>query len=373
MGASHFGRNTWRIEFAQTSSSLRAICQNGMVSCVLVHMGVCLIITLQKVIVENEAGLIMLLENKKQENTKQIQNYLQEVSQDLDSDIFVFSADITQSNVDFFIKEIRNFPKLKSNIVLILTTFGGDPDAAFRMAKFVKKNYKNFILFIFGYCKSAGTLLAIAANKIVMSDFGELGPLDIQVPKEGDLRRESGLNIQQSLKVIREEAPKIYSQCLFDILDLDPERETIPLKVVENLAVSIAIGLLKPISGQIDPARLGELDRQTRIAMEYGYRLNPNREKIIKRLTSDYPSHSFVIDYDEAQELFGDCVRKPTGAEYNLEKYIFDVVRQPVDFIGSIEKLLEKLSERKGDRNSESYNSSNHTFVQEDIKVVPPA
>jgi hypothetical protein len=178
----------------------------------------------------------------------------------------------------------------------------------------------------------------------------------ILLAKEGDIRRESGLNIQQSLKVIREEAPKIYAQCLFDILELDPQRETFSLKVVEDLAVSMAIGLLTPIISQIDPARLGELDRQTRIAMEYGERLNPKREETIASLTSDYPSHSFVIDLDEAQQLFGDCVRKPTEAESDLENYIFEFVRQPVDFIGNIEKLLEKVAQTNSDRQNEHSN-----------------
>ena len=32
------------------------------------------------------------------------------------------------------------------------------------------------------HCKSAGTLLALGADEIIMSNLSELGPLDIQLP-----------------------------------------------------------------------------------------------------------------------------------------------------------------------------------------------
>ncbi len=296
---------------------------------------------------------MLLKENTNLKEKEELQKYLQQIPEQWDSDIFIFSHEIFHGSVNYLIQEIKNNFNKRNNISLLLTTNGGEPDAAFRMAKFLKKEYNKFTIFVFGYCKSSGTLLALGANEIVMSDFGELGPLDTQVAKEGDLRRESGLNLKQSLKLIREEVPKIFKDCLLAILDLDPDKSTIPLKVMEDIAASIAGSLLQPILTQIDPARLGEIDRATTIAMKYGERLNPTQIKAIETLTSNYPSHSFVIDYDEASKLFGDCIKRPiTEAEKNLERYLekyeFDIMRNPSGFIGTLEELLTKDSIAEG-------------------------
>ncbi|WP_071191328.1 hypothetical protein [Trichormus sp. NMC-1] len=56
----------------------------------------------------------------------------------------------------------------------------------------------------------------------------------------------------------------------------------------------------------------------------------------IKNLIYNYPSHSFVIDYKEAEELF-QCVREPTDLESNIEQLIFHLVRRPIDIIDKLQ------------------------------------
>jgi hypothetical protein len=270
--------------------------------------------------------------------------HLQTILQALNADVFIYSGDITPENTDYLIKKIKQRPNRKTHLALVLTTYGGSPDAAYRLSKFLQKTYEKITLLVFGYCKSAGTMIAIGAHEIVMSDFGELGPLDIQVTKEGDLRRESSLNIQQSLAVLRQEAPQMFQECLIGIIDVDPEK-FIPLKDAEEVAATMAIGLLKPIADQIDPTRLGELSRHTEIVMEYGKRLNPERHEAVDRLISDYPSHEFVIDYDEARKLLGDVVRLPNESETQLEAFLmefaYEVVREPIQsHIVSLDELI---------------------------------
>lgn len=69
---------------------------------------------------------------------------------------------------------------------------------------------------------------------------------------------------------------------------------------------------------QIDPNRLGEMQRAMRIAQEYGYRLNQSSQSLrngaLDNLIAGYPSHSFVIDRKEAATLFS-SVRPPTNSE----------------------------------------------------------
>ncbi|MBE9216404.1 SppA protein [Plectonema cf. radiosum LEGE 06105] len=283
------------------------------------------------------------------ENKKQLIRCIEFISEELDADAFLYSAEITDINADTLINEIKETSPKRDNIVLILTTYGGDPDAAFRIARYIKRKYQKFTLFVFGSCKSAGTLLALGADEIVMSDFGELGPLDVQVTKDDDFRSESVLDIQQALSVIGSQAFEMFESYLLKLIS--GTQALITTRTAADIASSMAVNLLSPISSQIDPLRLGEMNRLMNIALAYGQRLKPESIEVIKNLIYNYPSHSFVIDYEEAKKLFDD-VREPMDLEYELEEMILPLVRKPSsqEIILNLEKLNEEYAENS-DRN----------------------
>ena len=287
------------------------------------------------------------------ENKKQLIRSIEFVSSELDADAFLYSAEITDLNADKLINEIKQTSPKRDNVALIMTTYGGDPDAAFRIARYIKRKYNKFTLFVFGYCKSAGTLLALGADEIVMSDFGELGPLDVQVTKDDDFRSESVLDIQQAMSVIGSQAFEMFESYLLNLIS--GTQALITTKTAADIASSMAVDLLSPIPSQIDPLRLGEMNRLMNIALAYGKRLKPQGIEVIKNLIYNYPSHSFVIDYEEAKTLF-DCVREPDDLELELEEIILPLVRKPssIEIILNLEKLNEKYEENlyrnNGDR-----------------------
>ena len=268
-------------------------------------------------------------------------NSVQEITSELEADIFLYSAAISDVNADKLINEIKQTLPKRNNVALIMTTYGGDPDAAFRIARYLRRKYKHFTLFVFGYCKSAGTLLALGADEIVISDFGELGPLDIQVTKDDDFRSESGLDIQQALSVISSQAFEMFESYFLDIIS--SSQAAITTKTAADIASSMAVELLSPISSQIDPLRVGEMNRLMNIALAYGQRLKPQGIEVIRDLIYNYPSHSFAIDFEEAEKLF-DTVREPYEAELSLEEAIFPLVRKPAstDVIVNLETLIEE-------------------------------
>ncbi|MDJ0774298.1 MAG: hypothetical protein QNJ49_12895 [Mastigocoleus sp. MO_167.B18] len=283
-------------------------------------------------------------------------NSVQEITSELEADIFLYSAAISDVNADKLINEIKQTIPKRNNVALIMTTYGGDPDAAFRIARYLKRKYKHFTLFVFGYCKSAGTLLALGADEIVMSDFGELGPLDIQVTKDDDFRSESGLDIQQALSVISSQAFEMFESYFLDIIS--SSQAAITTKTAADIASSMAVELLSPISSQIDPLRVGEMNRLMNIALAYGQRLKPQGIEVIRDLIYNYPSHSFAIDFEEAEKLF-DTVREPYEAELSLEEAIFPLVRKPAstDVIVNLETLIEE----DDDNQAENYRGSEET------------
>ncbi|MDY6897518.1 MAG: ATP-dependent Clp protease proteolytic subunit [Cyanobacteriota bacterium] len=296
------------------------------------------------------------------ENKKQLIRCVEFVAEELDADIFLYSAEITDLNADKLINQIKETSPKRENVVLIMTTYGGDPDAAFRIARYIKRKYDKFSLFVFGYCKSAGTLLALGADEIVISDFGELGPLDVQVTKDDDFRSESVLDIQQAMSVIGSQAFEMFESYLLNLIS--GTQALITTKTAADIASSMAVNLLSPIPSQIDPLRLGEMNRLMNIALAYGQRLKPEGIEVIKNLIYNYPSHSFVIDYEEAKKLF-DCVREPDDLELELEEMIFPLVRKPAST--EIILNLENLSE--DEENSGRNNSDRERDAEESVST----
>lgn len=102
--------------------------------------------------------------------------YLDEIN----ADGFLYSGPINRDSADRLVKLIDSRSERRKNVCFFITTFGGDPNAAYRIGRAFKKNYGegNILAVIGGYCKSAGTLLVLCADEIAFGCFGELGPLD---------------------------------------------------------------------------------------------------------------------------------------------------------------------------------------------------
>jgi hypothetical protein len=114
----------------------------------------------------------------------------------------------------------------------------------------------------------------------------------------------------------------------------------ISTKLAAELATNISTTVHGKIYEQIDPVQLGALERAMMIAHEYGKRLKSSNVKndALDRLASGYSSHSFVIDINEARQLF-DNVREPTEKEEELGECISFATRDEPDGQTFVEKL----------------------------------
>ena len=233
------------------------------------------------------------------------------------ADVYVYSAGITDAFANNLIEKVRSATNRRPNAILALSTVGGSPDAAYRIARCIKRHYAVFTLHVFGACYSAGTLIAIGANEIVMSEFGQLGPLDVQLADKSEfLGQTPGLDVSQALATLSGSAFDIFTSHFFN---LSPGR-SISTQLAREIAATLTQGIIEPIASQIDPLLLGRVDRSMRIAEAYTTRLNPAFRNI-DRLVRGYPSHEFVIDLAEAHEIFGN-VRSPQPAESAFENLL---------------------------------------------------
>jgi hypothetical protein len=247
------------------------------------------------------------------------------------ADGFLYSGPINRDNADRLVKLIDSRPDRRENACIFITTFGGDPNAAYRIGRALKANYRegNILAVLGGYCKSAGTLLALCAGELAFGCFGELGPLDTQIDKPNEiLGAESGLDLFQTLEQINESSFESFEQQMINIIR--HSSGAITTKVAAEIASSLTVGIFSPISAQVDPLRLGIARRAIQIGLAYGNRLKSDNVKprTVEKLVNDYPAHGFVIDQNEASELFKN-VRGFDDGEARVYEIIDGVLRIP--------------------------------------------
>lgn len=214
---------------------------------------------------------------------------------------------------------------------LILVTNGGDANAAYKIGRYLQQKYESVTVVISGLCKSAGTLLAISASELVFTPYGELGPLDVQTLKPDspfDLR--SGLNISEALYAIEQRAKDTYHSMVGGIIEAS--QGVFSIQTATDAASEMVGALYSPLFGRIDPEEVGSRARDMRISEYYATRLNQKWSNLkvpqIHNLVMSYPSHSFVIDSEEAKALF-ENVRMAKKEEMNLVENLGELSRLP--------------------------------------------
>lgn len=233
-----------------------------------------------------------------------------------DTDVYVYTGEVERKghlSLTNAIDKRKEVLGLKDNVLFCIATFGGNPDAGYRIGRALQHNYKHITILILGPCKSAGTLIAVAAHKLIIGDMGELGPLDIQLKKNDEIGElSSGLVIQTALEELKDCALSAFRSYLVNI----KLRNQISTKMSADIAAKLTEALVSPMASQIDPIKLGEHQRAMTIALSYGNRLNGHsknlKENSLRKLIASYPAHGFVIDRKEARELFGE-VESPNG------------------------------------------------------------
>jgi hypothetical protein len=219
----------------------------------------------------------------------------------------------------------------KAKVLLLLTSYGGDAHAAYRIARCLVQNYHDekadsaktgeVIIFVNSVCASAGTLITLAADRLILGDHAQLGPLDVQLRKPDEVgERTSGLTPIQALKFLEGETTKFF-RAQFRALRfqgmLPFSSETLSTEMAADTSAKLASGLLAKLYEQIDPLRLAEYDRKNKIAEHYGDRIKSKNVKAgtVTQLLEAYPSHECCIDPVEAKELF-ERIERP---QKNLE------------------------------------------------------
>ena len=232
----------------------------------------------------------------------------QKIESELDTKLIAFvtgnrpnaETQIDDDCIDYIADILDEFGEVKS-ITLLIHTLGGDPNAAWRLTNHIKMNCDEFNLIVPSIALSAGTLIALGADRIIMPNRAVLGPIDPSIFHElGPSIESKGSNEELHISV----------EDLYGFLHLAKNELSI---TDQNTLGSILVEL----SARLHPLAIGSVYRVRAQIQDLARSLlkshnQPNKEieKIIDFLCIKSGSHSHTINRKEA-ELLGLKVVQP--------------------------------------------------------------
>lgn len=199
-------------------------------------------------------------------------------------------------------------------ISLYLYTRGGETLSAWSLVNLIRNFCKDFEVIIPFHCHSAGTLICLGANRIIMTKQATLGPIDPSI--NGIMNPQVNINNKNVKVPVSVEFVNGYLEMV-----------TKELKIKNNHALST---IITNLSNQIHPLSLGEVQRsKTQIQMlarkllKYQKINRKKQNEIIKFLCKESGSHDYTIYRREAKEDLGLNIEKPDDNLYKIIKEIF--------------------------------------------------
>jgi hypothetical protein len=232
---------------------------------------------------------------------------------------FFFCSDVSRYSLVLFRKELRDYldknhedPNHNNEIDFIINSGGGDADAAYKIITILKGRFKKVNVIVPLWAKSAATLISLGADEIIIDEMGEFGPLDPQIPKEKedspDFDFETSLIDESALQLIEEKAQVQFLNMFINIHE--HKRIRIDRKEISRQIFHYISEFYTPLLSQIDPYKMGQKNRITRIASEYAAKIlsrtkttSVNSRRLIYYLANECPVHGFVVDYEQIKQF----------------------------------------------------------------------
>ena len=211
---------------------------------------------------------------------------------------------ITDDKVNTIYDKLKTEFKGTKKLDVIIDSSGGDIDAAYMIAKLLRRYASERLTFIVPrWAKSAATLLVCSGNEIIMGPTGELGPLDPQITiydKDGNVQKHySPLSLRSTFDLLKSE--------------------------YNNGNGEVA----KTLADKLDPIELGDSLHSLQVSERYMKELLVTRmlkgnnnavntaSQIANEIAMNYPHHGYCIDFDECKNLKLNIV-EPEESEWDI-------------------------------------------------------
>ncbi len=249
-------------------------------------------------------------------------------------------SEFNERNYLTFACQIR---KLKENepVAVVISSPGGDARYAFKLATLLMKHCGSFMVIVPYIAKSAATLFCLGADKIIMSKFAELGPLDAQIMDIEKEQRFSALEVVQAIERLNSESMRSVDQQMIFWL----RRSKKKVDTLLPLASHFVAEMMQPLFDKIDTVNYTGMARILKVAQDYAEQLLERRglnseqaESIADKLTNAYSEHGYVIDYEELRRVKIENVQEATG---HLAEIIEDMLLMEPNntFLGPLEEI----------------------------------
>lgn len=225
------------------------------------------------------------------------------------SDRANMQTQISSDTMDIFLEhldKIGNVPKIS----LILYTLGGDTLAAWNIVNLVREFCTDFEIIVPNKCRSAGTLMCLGANDIIMTKQATLGPID------------PSLNSPMNPIIPGSVPPQPFS---VSVESIKGYFDLLKNEVGANDNTSLSAAFVK-LTDFVNPLVLGNVYRvknQIKMLAEKLLKMHRTEEdklnKIVSFLCSDSGSHDYTLNRTEARQL-GLEIQSPDFEMYKLLK-----------------------------------------------------
>jgi ClpP class serine protease len=221
---------------------------------------------------------------------------------------------MVRSDADNIYSAVTEFSD-KKPILFVLYSTGGSIASAYLIGKLCREySHGELHIVVPRQAKSAATLICCAADYIHMGSLSELGPIDPQID---DL---PALGLKNSV------------EHLADLVKKYPAASDM---------------FAKYLSQSLKPIHLGYYERVAESATQYAERLLKSHASNLKRspnqiahdLVYTYKDHAFVIDKEEANNIFGDKIVHTGTKEYELGNIIY----QQMSFFKGLASIMKYI------------------------------
>ncbi len=203
---------------------------------------------------------------------------------------------------------------------VIIQTTGGDANTSYLLAQLLREYCSYMETLIPNYAYSGGTLISLASDKIILGKTARISPIDLQLSYGGSEKISpfALVDIEKYIDFINDSCDKFQFQS-------------------EENKTAFITPLVKELVGEHGTKKLGELFRMRGLTefharillMDYMLKNFSNRKErathIIKRLTSESPTHDFEIDYNIAKKVLGLSVEQMEGNLYKLTRHLISM------------------------------------------------
>ncbi|MDD5626438.1 MAG: hypothetical protein PHW01_00265 [Patescibacteria group bacterium] len=203
-----------------------------------------------------------------------------------------FATQIASDVLPFFKEIVESFGQNTNKISLVLNTNGGHLETPWPLVNLIREYCGAFEVIVPEKALSAGTMIALGADKIVMLPYSQLGPVD------------------PAADIVDNDKKQIKRFEIEDIIGfIDLAREKIGIAEQSSLAE-----VMKELAKEINPTLLGSVNRTHALVRRltknlldlHKQRLTDKQSKeIIENLTQKLYSHRHLINRREARDLIG--------------------------------------------------------------------